>query len=52
MAAPEKALEMITFPLTKKRLMNILSENEKANLFCFRCDPFVVVEENDYTIGK
>lgn len=51
-AAPEKALEMITFPLTKKRLLNMLSENEKAKLFCFRRDPFMVVEEKDYTIGK
>ncbi len=49
---PEKALEMITFPLTKKRLESMLSGSKDAKLFCFRRDPFTVTEDKDYTVGK
>ena len=48
---PEKAMEMITFPLTKKRLKNMLSGNCNATLFCFQRDPFEVVEDFDYPLG-
>ena len=51
-ATPEKAMEMITFPLTKKRLSNMLSHHTEAALFCFRRDPFEVVEDNYYPLGK
>jgi len=49
--SPERAMEMITFPLTKKRLKNMLSGNHEATLFCFRRDPFEVVEDYDYPLG-
>ena len=49
---PEKAMEMITFPLTKKRLERMLSGSKDAKLFCFRRDPFTVTEDKNYTIGK
>ena len=42
---PEKAMEMITFPLTKKRLQNMLSGRGEAALFCFSREPFTVVED-------
>lgn len=48
---PEKAMEMITFPLTKKRLANMLSGNHDAALFCFRRDPFEIVEDQDFSVG-
>lgn len=51
-ATPEDAMELITFPLTKKRLRNMLSGNNDATLFCFRRDPFCVIEDEDYTVGK
>jgi len=51
-ATPEEAFELITFPLTKKRLANMLSGNHDATLFCFRRDPFEVVEDLDYPLGK
>jgi 8-oxo-dGTP diphosphatase len=50
-ATPEKAMELITFPLTKKRLSNMLSGQKEAALFCFRRDPFTVVEDQTYTVG-
>ena len=48
----EEAFERITFPLTKKRLANMLSGDENAHLFCFRRDPFTVVSDEEYTMGK
>ena len=51
-ATPERAMEIITFPLTKKRLANMLSGNRDATLFCFKRDPFVVVEDQDFPLGK
>lgn len=47
----EEALEKITFPLTKKRLANMLAGSRNAQLFCFRRDPFTVVEDNEYPLG-
>ena len=49
---PEQAMEMITFPLTKKRLANMLSGDTNAHLFCFRRDPFTVVSDEEYPLGK
>lgn len=52
-AQPEKAMEMITFPLTKKRLQNMLSGREEAVLFCFqRENGFSVTEDSSFSIGK
>lgn len=41
-----EALEMVTFPLTKKRLENMLSEDNKVHCFGFRREPFEIVEES------
>ena len=51
-ATPEEAMELITFPLTRKRLVNMLSGREEAVLFCFKREPFTVVEENAYYVGR
>lgn len=52
-ATPKKAMEMITFPLTKKRLQNMLSGREEAALFCFkREEGFTVTEDQNYHLGK
>ena len=48
---PEEAFGMITFPLTAKRLKNMLSGDKNAHLFCFRRDPFTVVEDNEFSLG-
>ncbi len=50
---PEEAVEMITFPLTKKRLVNMLSGDRSVHLFGFRRENgFEVVEELEYPVGK
>jgi 8-oxo-dGTP diphosphatase len=46
-----EAFEKITFPLTKKRLANMLSGDRNAHLFCFHRDPFTVVEDSEFSIG-
>jgi len=52
-ATEEQALEMITFPLTRKRLVNMLSGRGEATLFCFkREDGFSVVEDSSFSVGK
>ena len=51
-ATPEEAMEMITFPLTKKRLQNMLSGRGEASLFCFNRDPFTVVEDSLFPLGQ
>ena len=48
---PEEAFEKITFPLTKKRLSNMLSGDREAHLFCFKRDPFTVVEDEAFSLG-
>ncbi len=51
--SPEQAMELITFPLTRKRLQNMLSGREEVTLFCFRRENgFLVTEDGDYTIGN
>ena len=50
-ATPEQAMDLITFPLTQKRLENMLSGNNDATLFCFQSVPFSVVEDHDYAVG-
>ena len=52
-ASPEEAMSLITFPLTKKRLQNMLSGREEATLFCFRRENgFQVTEDSNFTVGK
>lgn len=51
-ATPEDAFGLITFPLTKKRLANMLSERGEAALFCFRREPFFVVEDQYFSVGN
>ena len=49
----EEAMEIITFPLTKKRLANMLSGDQNVHLFGFRRDHgFEIVEELEYPVGK
>ena len=52
-ATPEEAMELITFPLTKKRLANMLSGHKNVHLFGFqRENGFRVVEELEFPVGK
>lgn len=52
-ADPKEAIEKITFPLTKKRLKNMLSGREEATLFCFkRENGFEITEDRKYTLGN
>ena len=49
----EEAMNLITFPLTKKRLINMCSGDEKVHLFSFSREAgFEVVEELEYPVGK
>ena len=49
---PEEAMEAITFPLTKKRLENMLSMDKKAHFFGFIREPFTVVEDIAFPVGE
>jgi len=51
-ATAEEAFSLITFPLTKKRLENMLSGSANASLFCFRRDPFAIVEDTEFPLGN
>jgi len=52
-ATPEEALDMITFPLTKKRLKQMLSGDNQAKFFGFRRENgFSVPEELTLPVGK
>lgn len=48
----QDALDMITFPLTRKRLKSMLQETEKVKCFSFRRDPFEVIMEEDFSVGR
>lgn len=49
----EQAFEMITFPLTRKRLANMLSGDSQVHLFGFRRDDgFTVVSDQEYPVGQ
>ena len=51
-ATPEKAMEIIEFPLTRKRLQNMLSGRGEAVLFCFQREAgFHVTEESLFKVG-
>ena len=52
-ATPEEAFALITFPLTKKRLKQMLSGSPDAALFCFRRENgFEVVEDAVFSVGQ
>lgn len=52
-ASPEQAMNLITFPLTKKRLANMLFNRNNASLFCFsRESGFNIVEDSEFRVGK
>ena len=52
-ATPEETFELITFPLTRKRLARMLSGAKEAALFCFKREQgFEVVEDHNFTVGK
>ena len=48
----DDALGMVKFPLTKKRLENMLSGNSKMTCFAFKRDPFEIVEDQKYQVGN
>lgn len=47
----QHALEMVTFPLTRKRLENMLSMDDQIHCFGFRREPFEVVEDELFRVG-
>ena len=50
---PEKAMELITFPLTKTRLEQMLSGSMDARLFCFRREHgFEIPEDQSFPLGN
>lgn len=52
-ATEEDAFNLITFPLTKKRLENMLAARKEAALFCFRRENgFEILEDRLYPVGK
>ena len=51
-ATPEEAFALITFPLTRKRLANMLSGDPEAHFFSFIRDPFTVLEDMTFPVGE
>ena len=49
---PQEAFERITFPLTRKRLENMLSMDKNAQFFGFIREPFTVVEDIAFPVGE
>ena len=47
----DEALALVTFPLTKKRLKNMLSAVDTVSCFNFIREPFEVVTEGNYAVG-
>ena len=50
-ATPEEAYNMISFPLTRKRLENMLSGKTQVHCFGFKREPFEIVAEDSYDVG-
>jgi len=51
-ATEEEAFRLITFPLTRKRLKNMLSKNRNAVLFCYETTDFTVTEDAEFSLGE
>ena len=51
-ATPEEAFQLITFPLTRKRLQNMLSGSHNAVLFCYETTDFTVTEDAQFSLGS
>lgn len=49
---PEEAMDMITFPLTEKRLANMLSDRADVSLFGFKREPFETFDDERFEVGK
>ena len=47
----KEAMDLITFPMTKKRLENMLSGSQRVSCFNFRRDPFEIVLDETYEAG-
>ncbi|WP_026496354.1 NUDIX hydrolase [Butyrivibrio sp. WCD3002] len=45
-----EALDMVTFPLTKKRLENMLAADNCVRCFNFKREPFEIVNEEKYMV--
>ena len=45
------ALDLVTFPLTKKRLENMLSGSGQVSCFCFKREPFEILAEDTFVVG-
>lgn len=51
-ATPEEAFSLITFPLTRKRLQNMLSKSADAALFCYETTDFTITEDAHFALGE
>lgn len=51
-ATEDEAFRLITFPLTRKRLENMLKKNREVHLFGFIREPFTVFEEEAFPVGE
>ena len=51
-AAADEALELVTFPLTRKRLANMLSGASDVGIFCFRRNGgFSIADDDRWPVG-
>lgn len=50
-ATEKEAMALITFPLTRKRLANMLKKDREVHLFGFVREPFTVFEDETFPAG-
>ena len=48
----EEAFDLITFPLTKSRLTQMLSASSEVRLFCYETTQFTIKEDAQFSVGK
>ena len=51
-ASREEAFDLITFPLTKSRLTQMLSASSEVRLFCYETTQFTIKEDAQFSVGK
>ena len=51
-ASREEAFDLITFPLTRSRLTQMLSGSPNARLFCYETSQFTIAEDLQIPLGK
>lgn len=47
----EDAIKAVDFPLTKKRIRSMLSQDKNVHIVSFKKDPFYISDDEDFSVG-